>query len=154
MAKSKKQLELEPKVEELVKDLQRTRADFENFSKRAEQDKKVARQNGEISVIMKFLPIFDNIKRSIDYLPEDFADNSWAQGVSKLAKDLDNRLSSIGLEKIEIIINQTEFDPNLHEAVSMEEGTGENEIIIEELQSGWKLHGLIVRHAMVRVVSR
>jgi len=43
------------------------------------------------------------------------------------------------------------FDPNLHEAVSMEEGDGDTEIVSEELQAGYQLDDEVLRHAMVRV---
>jgi len=46
------------------------------------------------------------------------------------------------------------FDPHIHEAVSMEEGDGDHEIVSEELQSGYKLADQVIRPAMVRVKSQ
>ena len=43
------------------------------------------------------------------------------------------------------------FDPRYHEAVSMEEGDGDQEVVSEELQAGYRLGDEVVRHAMVRV---
>ena len=48
-------------------------------------------------------------------------------------------------------LGTTEFDPDLHEAISMDDEGGDKEIISEELQRGYKLDGHVLRHAMVRV---
>ena len=61
MTKSKKQEELEQQIEELTGDLQRTRADFENYRKRMEAEKSAARDAGQMSAILKLLPVIDNI---------------------------------------------------------------------------------------------
>ena len=71
MAKSKKQEELEQRVGELTADLQRTRADFENYRKRAEAEKEMARGSGRAGAILKLLPVVDNIERALVHLPED-----------------------------------------------------------------------------------
>jgi molecular chaperone GrpE (heat shock protein) len=55
------------------------------------------------------------------------------------------------LKKIEIIPGETTFNPDFHEAISMEEGEGDKEIVSEELRSGYLLNSQVVRHAMVRV---
>ena len=64
MTKDKKQgtnTELEERVAELTADLQRTRADFENYRKRVEAEKAAAREAGKAGAIMKLLPIIDAI---------------------------------------------------------------------------------------------
>ena len=43
------------------------------------------------------------------------------------------------------------FDPRFHEAVSVEEGDGPDEIVSEELQSGYRIGDDVIRHAMVKV---
>ena len=154
MSKSKKQEELEQQVGELTQDLQRTRADFENYRKRAEQEKESARAVGKSQAILKLLPVIDNIERAIAHTPKELADNSWAQGVAGLVKNLDKSLDSLGLKRIEAK-GGTLFDPIYHEAIQFDEtAEGESEVIEAELQSGYMLDGTVIRHAMVKVTRQ
>jgi len=154
MAKTKKQLELEQRIGELTADLQRNRADFENYRKRAELEKTSARASGQTSAIMKLIPIIDNIERAISHMPKDLAANKWAQGVTGIAKNLEGAMQSLNIKKINAI-SGTVFDPNLHEAIQFdEEATGEKEVIAEELQAGYTLNGLPIRHTMVKVTRQ
>ena len=154
MAKSKVQQELEQQVAELTADVQRTRADFENYRKRVDAEKTAARESGKTSAIMKLLPVIDNIERAVMYMPEDLKDNTWAQGVAGLVKNLEKALEGLNLKRIESTPG-TEFNPELHEAIQFDEdATGEKEVIAEELQAGYLLNGQPIRHAMVKVTRK
>lgn len=154
MAKSKAQVELEEKVGELTLDLQRTRADFENYRKRADLEKHTAREMGQASAILKLLPVIDNIERAIAYTPEELKDNSWVQSVAGLVKHLEKSLESLNLVRIDAKPG-TAFNPELHEAIQFDEDvTGEHEVIAEEMQAGYTLGGQVIRHAMVKVTRQ
>jgi molecular chaperone GrpE len=154
MAKSKKQEELEQQVGELTQDLQRTRADFENYRKRVEQEKTAAREAGQASAILKLLPVIDNIERAIVYTPEELKDNKWAQGIAGLVKNLEKTLESLNLKRIDAT-KGIPFNPELHEAIQFDEdATGDTEVIADELQAGYTLNGHPIRHAMVRVTRQ
>lgn len=154
MPKSNKQLESEKKLDELTQDLQRTRADFENYRKRSEVEKASAMEVGRASAILKLLPVVDNIERAIKYIPEDLKDNPWAQSVAGLTKNLDKSLEGLNLKRIESIPG-TFFNPDLHEAIQFDEAAvGEHEVIAEELQAGYMLNGHPIRHAMVKVTRQ
>ena len=149
--KNKKQPESGQKIDELTSDLQRTRADFENYRKRSEFEKITARELGQTSTILKLLPVIDNIERAVKYMPEELKDNKWAQSVTGLAKNLEKSLDSLNLKRIDANEGTT-FNPDLHEAIQFdEEAEGENEVIAEELQAGYLLNGQPIRHAMVKV---
>lgn len=151
MAKSKKQEELEQQIGELTADLQRTRADFENYRKRSESDKATAQQYGQVAAIMKLLPVIDNIERAIAYIPDDLKDNKWAQGVAGLVKNLEKSLESLNVKRINAQPG-TEFNPELHEAIQVDESSeGDKEVVAEELQAGYTLAGSPIRPAMVKV---
>lgn len=151
MAKSKVQIELETRNEELLADLQRTRADFENFRKRAELEKASARDFGQSSAILKLLPVIDNIERAIAYTPDELKDNSWVQGVAGLVKNLEKSLEGMNVKRIDATPG-IKFNPDLHEAIQFdEEASGEHEVIAEEMQAGYTLNGSPIRHAMVKV---
>jgi len=154
MAKSKKQEELEQQIGELTADLQRTRADFENYRKRVEAEKATAREAGQTSAILKLLPVIDNIERAIAHIPGDLQDNKWAQGIAGLVKNLEKSLEGLNLKRIEAA-KGTEFNPELHEAIQFDEdAAGEKEVVAEELQAGYTLNGHPVRPAMVKVTKQ
>jgi molecular chaperone GrpE len=154
MAKNKKQEELEQQVGELTADLQRVRADFENYRKRVEQEKEMARASGKVGAIMKLLPVVDNIERAISHMPEDLRENTWAAGVSKLVKNLEKSLGGMGVARISAQPGD-KFDPEVHEAIQFDdEADGEHEVVAEELQAGYKLGDEVIRHSMVKVTKQ
>lgn len=154
MPKSKKQEELEQQLLELTQDLQRTRADFENYRKRVEMEKTAAREAGQASAILKLLPVIDNIERAVTYMPEELKDNKWANGIASLTKNLEKALESLNLKRIDATPG-ADFNPDLHEAIQFDEDAeGETEVISEELQAGYTLGGRPIRHAMVKVSKK
>ena len=89
------QNEFEQQLGELTLDLQRTRADFENYRKRVDTEKSAARESGQASAILKLLPVIDNIERAVAYTPEELKDNAWVQGVGSLVRNLEKSLESL-----------------------------------------------------------
>jgi len=153
MAKSKKQEDLEQQLGELTLDLQRTRADFENYRKRAESEKSQARAHGRIGAINEVLPLLDTIERAAAHVPAELAGSAWAQGVVGLTKRLEKAMHNLGVTRIDATVG-TVFDPELHEAVQFDESDGEHEVIAEELQAGYKLGDDVLRHSMVKVTRK
>lgn len=154
MTKHKKIDDLQHTIDELTLDLQRTRADFENYRKRVEAEKQLAHSMGQAKSVMKLLPVIDTIERAIANVPEELADNAWAKGVAGLGKQLDKQLKEIGLEKIDAKPGAL-FNPELHQAVQFDEAAdGEKEVVAEELRAGYTLDGTVIRDAMVKVTRR
>lgn len=152
--KKSNQTELEQRVGELTLDLQRTRADFENYRKRVDAEKAAARAAGQSSAVLKLLPVVDNIERAIAYTPEDLKDHAWVQSVSNLVKNLEKSLESLDVKRIDAKPG-TAFNPELHEAIQFDEdATGETEVISEELQAGYLQGDSVIRHAMVKVTKQ
>jgi len=152
--KSKKDIEYEQQIGELTQDLQRTRADFENYRKRVDQEIEQAKESGRMQSVMKLLPLIDTIERGVSHLPDDLKDNAWAKGVVSMSKNLLKLMADLNIEKIIIKPGETEFSTDFHEAISMEDEGGDREIISEELQAGYLMNGQVLRHAMVRVVKK
>lgn len=154
MTKAKKNDKLEQQVAELTADLQRTRADFENYRKRADTEKQASVKIGESKAITKLLPVIDTVERATLHVPSELRDNPWVKGVTSLTSNLEKSLSSLGLRRIDS--NQgTVFNPELHEAVQVDEDAeGDKEVIAEELQAGYLLDGQPIRHAMVKVTRK
>lgn len=127
------------KITELTADLQRTRADFENYRKQTELQKENERRSVKFATVYKFLPLIDDIDRAISNYKE----------LSPLAKTLEKTLKDLGLAKIDTSVD-SEFNPDLCEAI-MVEGDGEKELISETLRSGYYYEGEVLRPAMVKV---
>lgn len=132
--------------------LLRERADAMNVRKRAEDEKMQLGSFYKSMVVKELLPVIDNFDRALKAIPKDLENNDYVKGVQGVAKQFEQALVKIGVERIKTVGEY--FNPELHEAVTMEEGDGEHEIVSEELQSGYKLGGTIIRHAMVRVTSK
>ena len=140
MKKPEKTDELTQKIAELTSDLQRTRADFENYRKQMDLQKSQAADFARQETVRKFLPLLDDLDRAISATPE----------LKPLEKNLKKTLSDLELQKIPAEPG-TDFNPDLHDAVMMEEGTGEKEVISETLRAGYFYRGAILRPAMVKV---
>jgi molecular chaperone GrpE len=138
--------EQDVQIEELTADLQRVQADFANFRRRSEEDRASFIDMAKQDVILRVLPLLDNIHRALMHAPEELKDNQWAQGVAQIGKQAEDSLKALGIERIETLGQP--FDPHLHEAIAHD---GEGETVIEELQPGYKIGNKVIRHAMVKV---
>ena len=126
---------------ELIGDLQRTRADFENFRKQVELQREQAKTIAKHATISKVLPLIDDMSRAIKAHPDLLA---------PVQKTLDKTLKALNLTPIDSNPG-TVFNPEFHNAITMEEGDGDKEVIAEELIPGYLYEGNVLRAAMVRV---
>ena len=147
-----KQTKKDQQIEELTNALKRERADAENLRRRHQEELARLRQAIRSDVVSDLLPVVDNFERALKHVPEELKDNDYIKGVQGVVKQFEKTLSDIGVERIETV--GEEFNPEIHEAVSMEEGEGDKEIVSDELQSGYKIGDTVIRHAMVRVKSQ
>ena len=131
--------ELDKQIAELTNDLQRTRADFENFRKQIEIQKENERKLTKYATVMKVLPLIDDMDRATATYEE----------LKPLAKSMDKVLKDLNLERIDSG-EGAEFNPELHDAV-MVDGEGEKEVVAETLRPGYYYEGEVLRPAMVKV---
>ena len=102
--------------------------------------------------VISLLPILDNIERAIIHEPKDLMEHPWVKGILTLANQLENQLESIGLKKIGTVGEI--FNPQLHDAVAMDDADGDSEVIAEVLQTGYRFNEIIIRPAMVKVTKK
>lgn len=162
-------------IEQIEKDLQeaingwkRTAADFENYKKRADAEKKEVLDFAKEVTVVKLLPTIDTLEQALKHLPEladqqsadqlisglaDFAKQyqNWQNGVNGIVIQLDKVLEELGVKKIEAMGKK--FDPNFHEAVKEQESEEDDGIIIGEFQTGFLLNGKVIRPSQV-VISK
>jgi molecular chaperone GrpE len=141
--------ELEAQIAELTEALQRERADITNIRRRHDEQMSNLRNIAKASVVRDLLPAIDNLERGLKHVPKDIAEHDYVKGISGVVKQFEKTLKDIGVEKIKTV--GADFDPKLHEAISMEDGDGAREVVCEELQSGYTLGDEVIRHAMVKV---
>lgn len=141
--------DLQQQIAELTDALQRERADVMNIRRRHEEQMAGLRTTLKAHVIKDLLPVIDNFERALKHVPAELAENDYVKGVEGVVKQFEKTLADMGVERIATVGQP--FDPRYHEAVSMEEGDGDQEIVSEELQSGYKVGDEVIRHAMVRV---
>ena len=128
------------KIAELTNDLQRTRADFENYRKQVEIQKENEKKVAKLATVYKLLPLLDDLDRAISAYAE----------LKPVEKSLDKTLKELKLTKIPSEVG-AEFNPDIHEAILVEEGDGEGEKISETLRAGYYYEGEVLRPAMVKV---
>jgi molecular chaperone GrpE len=144
--------ELQQQVDDLTEALQRERADAVNLRRRHEAELAGIKTHVKASVVRDLLPVIDNLERALKHAPKDLADHDYVKGVQGVVKQFEKALADLGVEKIATVGKP--FDPRFHEAVSMEEGEGGEEVVSEELQAGYRVGDSVIRHAMVRVTTR
>ena len=141
--------DLEQQIAELTEALQRERADAINIRRRHDEQLASLRVSTKAQVVADLLPIIDNFERALKHVPEHLQHEDYIKGVQNIVKQFEKTLATIGVERIKTVGEP--FDPHLHEAISMEEGDGDTEIVSDELVSGYKIGDDVIRHAMVRV---
>lgn len=143
---------LEQQVADLTEALQRERADVINVRRRHDEQMSQLKTHVKAQVVEELLPIIDNFERSLKHVPKDLEGNNFVKGVSGVVKQFEKTLRDIGVQRIKT--TGEPFNPELHEAIGMEGGEGEQEIVSEELQAGYIIEGVVIRHAMVKVARK
>lgn len=144
--------ETQAKSNEYLDGWQRSRADFINFKKRVDREQAEVYQRATANVIKKYLEVVDDLELALRNRPEAGDGSVWANGIELIYRKL---LTIIENEGIERIIPQGQlFDPNYHEAISLEPSDQfESGYIIGVLKAGYLLGERVIRPALVRVAQ-
>lgn len=135
-------------IDTLTSDLKRVQADFMNFKRRAEEEKAEMMNFAKTRLVREFLSVRDTFDREQSNRPKD-VDAKWAESIDAIRKQFDAVMTKLGVERFES--KGHAFDPRRHEALAMEDGEGEYEVVAEELQPGYVLGDTVLRPAMVKV---
>ena len=141
--------EAQAKMQEYLDGLQRERADFTNYRRRAEQENaQVGRFSADMT-IKKFLPVIDDLERALAHQP---AGDVWANGIELVYRKLQALLEAEGVMRMEA--EGQPFDPNLHEGIMQEPSeTHESGTVIAVLQQGYLRGERVLRPALVKVAE-
>jgi len=142
------------KCEEYLNGWKRERADFLNYKKdEMERIGQLAKYANE-EIILKIIPILDNIYLAETHVPEEFKNHEWTKGFQQIKNQLCDFLSKEGIEPIEVM--GKEFDPNLMESVGEIVGdptSHKTDTVVEEVQRGYTMCGKLIRPAKVKVTK-
>ncbi len=150
----KQELEKEHRLATEYKEhLQRLAADFENYRKRIEKERKDFIKFSKEDLIHELLPILDNFEMALHHVKNTTEPKKIIEGIELVERQFHNILKKEGLEVIET--KGKKFNPYIHEAI-MHEGTNKypEDIIINELRKGYILSGKVVRPAQVKISKR
>lgn len=141
--------EAEQQRDEYLELAKRTKADFENFRKRAAAQAQEAQVRGRIEVAREVIDAVDNLERALEAAD---GGEGLAAGVEMVLGGLRETLKRNGVEAVDP--KGEKFDPNRHEALSTQPAEGtESGVVVEVLQKGYTLGGQLVRPARVVVSS-
>jgi molecular chaperone GrpE len=144
------------KAEEYLGLAQRTKADFENYRKRAMREAAAAQERGAIKLALALLPAIDNLDRALAHADGvDEAGNgaaSFVSGIEHVRKDVLAALGRVGIEPYSP--EGQPFDPQYHEAVAQQPVEGAQPgTVVEVFQRGYKLGENVLRPARVVVAG-
>lgn len=139
--------------QEYLQLLQRVQADFNNFRRRAEQQKTEQASAVKSEMVLKILPVLDDFDRALEAMPENDKTSDWGQGIALIERKLRSVLDDEGVRRIEALGRQ--FDPWEMEAIDYVPVPGHAEgEVIDVTRDGYKLGERVVRPAQVRVASQ
>jgi molecular chaperone GrpE len=135
------------KAEKYLANWQRSQADFDNYKKRSEQEIGEVMELAISAVISNLLPVMNDLERALASVPPELEESNWTEGIKLIYNKFRATLEAQGLTEIEA--KGEPFDPRLHEAVMQQEG--EEGMVIEETQKGYKFKGKVIRPSLVIV---
>jgi molecular chaperone GrpE len=125
----------------------RTLADFDNYRKRIERERRDDKRFAALESLRDFLGVIDNLERAL--ASEGSAEDLKA-GVELIHRQMLDLLSTYGVARVEA--EGQPFDPAVHDAVTRHEDPDvEVPTVSNELQSGYTMHERLLRPAIVRV---
>ena len=143
---------LEKEIEDLNQRILRISADFDNFRKRTRAEKEEFFKYANANLICDLLPVIDNFQRALEVKEPSAEIKGFLTGFEMIYRQLNQVLTQAGLEPIPAV--GSDFDPQKHEAVmQVAESSVEDNIIIEELRTGYILKDKVLRPTMVKVAK-
>jgi molecular chaperone GrpE len=144
--------EVRAELEETKDKLLRSLADFDNYRKRVDRERRELTRCANEELIRKLLEVVDNIERALEAAGKTKDLEGFRKGIELIDEHLKDILTREGLCPISCVGES--FDPNYHEAVMAIEKEGEeSDKVVEEVQKGYTLDGRVIRASKV-VVSK
>ena len=137
---------MEEKIKELEDKNLRLLADFNNYKKRMLEESLKSKNLGKIEVIRSVIDAVDNFERALKLKSEDL---EFKKGMEMIYNNLIEKLKTFGVEEVE---TSGIMNPNIHQALMVDKvDNKEDDEIIEVLQKGYILDGILIRPSLVKV---
>ena len=138
-------------IEELKDKYLRSVAEFDNYRKRTLKEKAELILNGSEKAVGAVLPILDDMERAIANGEKTDDPKVLREGMSLIYTKCQKVLESLGVKEIETA--DADFDTDVHEAIAMVPGMGDDKKgkVLDCVQKGYKLNDKVIRHAKVAV---
>ena len=138
-------------IEQLKDKYLRSVAEFDNYRKRTLKEKAELILNGGEKAVQAILPVIDDMERAIENGQKTDDPEVLREGMDLIYHKFMKALESLGVKKIET--EGADFDTDMHEAVAMVSGMGDDKKgkVIDCLQTGYQLNDKVIRHAKVAV---
>jgi molecular chaperone GrpE len=131
--------------------LLRTAAEFDNYRKRIDRERREQSESAAAALLVEILPVVDNLERALQ-APSGPEAAGYRAGVELILRQLVDTLRKRGVTPIEAL--GADFDPRFHQAVSQETSDAHRDgEVMEELQRGYMLGERLLRPAMVKVAK-
>lgn len=129
----------------------RALADYQNLIRQTARDKDDFAKYANERLLLEILPVYDNLKTSINFSDESAQGNGWLEGIKFVIKQFKDALNSLGVEEVKTVGEK--FDHNKMEAVSEEETDNKKKdgMVAQELKAGYALNGKVIVPARVVV---
>ncbi len=143
--------ELARERDRLKDQLLRQIAEFDNYRKRVERERRDQADQTVVDLLQQFLSIIDDFERAMRADPREEPE-AYRKGVELIHRQFLDVLRRRGIEPIDVV--GTDFDPHVHQAVTQEISPGHRDgEVIEELRRGYKIGDRLLRPAMVKVAT-
>jgi len=139
----------EEEVQSCIDRLKRLQAEFENYRKRMQREIGTFEKRISDREILDFLPLYDNMERAFTSFSGNHDATLFVEGIKRIFAQFGQILKQKGVCPIEAL--GTRFDPAQHEALLSVESDGEENMILEELERGYKRDGRLLRPSKVKV---
>ena len=150
MASLEKALNEEKRVNaDLLGRIKYLQADLENFRKRTDRELAEAKEAQVRELVSRLIVVQDELDLAVKHAGASKGTEELKEGFTMAAKKLESALASVGVEKIATV--GEEFDPRYHEAVEKVDGSGDADMVVEEVRPGYTLRGALLRPSMVKV---
>ena len=138
-------------IEQLKTQILYKTAEFDNYRKRTLKEKAELILNGGEKAVSAILPVIDDMERALANGEKTDDPAVLREGMELIYNKMMKTLESLGVKKIDT--DNADFDTDMHEAVAMVPGMGDDKKgkVIDCLQAGYQLNDKVIRHAKVAV---
>jgi len=139
--------------DQLMDRLRRVSADFQNYRKRVEKQRKAWSHDAIEAFVLDLLPVFDDLDRAITAVETATSPEDIVSGIKIIESHLTKVLESHGVQRIHCL--REPFDPSCHEAVEVDHSVEHPEpLVLKEYQRGYRFAGKVVKPAVVKVSAK